>query len=261
MSSQVGKAIRLSKILDPKGGPAVLLRADGGLALGPVPGLEDIESALRAAILAGVDGIVLGPGQAGRHIEHFRGRAGPGLIIRSDWSNAGRGETFPLPRKTTTHVPVSGARHASFLGGQAVICTFYVGYRDDLDEADNLEAVSGLAAECFDRGLPLLVEAIPFGERITQHNRVDSIKMAGRMSLEAGADAIIVPYTGSKSTMSEIVESSGESPVILLLEGEDTQAVKRSIRAGVQGVMVGEYAFASGVKPALESIRQALGKG
>lgn len=260
MSSQMGKAIRLSKILDPKAGPALLLRADRGLALGPVPGLEDMESALRSAISAGVDGLVLSPGQAGRHIDLFRGRDGPGLVVRSDWSNAGRGEAHPLPRKTTTHVTISGARHAAFLGAHAVVCTFYVGYRDDVDEADNFEAVSGLAAECFDYGLPLLVEAIPFGERITEHNRVDSIKMAGRMSLEAGADAVIVPYTGSKSTMSEVVESSGEAPVLLLVEGEE-DTVKPSIRAGIRGVMVGEYAFTSGPRPALESIQRSLGKG
>jgi DhnA family fructose-bisphosphate aldolase class Ia len=260
MTSQVGKAIRLSKILDPKGGPALLLRADVGLALGPVAGLEDMESALRSAVSAGVDGVVLGPGQAGRHIDLFKGRNGPSLLVRSDWSNAGRGGDHPLPRNTTTHVTISGARHAAFLGAHGVVCTFYVGYRDDVDEADNFESVSGLAAECFDYGLPLLVEAIPFGERITEHNRVDSIKMAGRMSLEAGADAIIVPYTGSRSTMSEVVESSGHAPVLLLVEG-DEGAIKPSINAGVRGVLVAEYAFASGLGPALESIHKALGKG
>jgi DhnA family fructose-bisphosphate aldolase class Ia len=157
MTSQVGKAIRLSKILDPKGGPALLLRADVGLALGPVAGLEDMESALRSAVSAGVDGVVLGPGQAGRHIDLFKGRNGPSL-------------------------------------------------------------------------------------------------------LEAGADAIIVPYTGSRSTMSEVVESSGHAPVLLLVEG-DEGAIKPSINAGVRGVLVAEYAFASGLGPALESIHKALGKG
>ncbi len=259
MSSQVGKDIRLSKILDPAGKPAVMVKADQGLAMGPVEGLEDMELALKAIIDAGVEGIVLGPGQAGREIHLFKGKEAPALLVRSDWSNVKRDDSFPLPRKSMTHVSIAGARHAAFLGAHGIVASFFVGYGDDQDEADNLEAISHQATECFQYGLPLFVEAIPLGERITQHNYADSLKMAGRMSLEVGADALIIPNPGVESAIADVVDSSGSAPVFLLVkEGEGGEIITESVKAGVRGFVLGDYAFRGN---AVGDVRRALGEG
>ncbi len=258
----MGKDLRLSKILDPDAPPAVIAKADQGLALGPVQGLEDMASGLKRLVSAGVDGVIVSPGQVGRHVDLFRGKRAPALLVRCDWTNAGRREGFPLPMKDMAHVPVSGARHAAFLGAHAAVATFYVGYKDDRDEADNLEALSTLAAECFEYGLPFLAEAIPFGERITEHNYVDSAKMACRMSLEAGADGVIVPYTRTTQAMSEVVEASGKAPVLLLV-GEDVGLgeVRSSSKAGVSGVVLEEHFLRTDVCAAVTEIRSALDRG
>jgi len=257
MTSQMGKEIRMSKIVDPEGGPAVIIRADDGLSLGPVDGLEVMEDGLKRAIAAGVDGLVLGPGQAAMMAHLFRGKSAPTLLVRSDWSNAQRGEDFPLPRKRMTHVIVAGAEHAVFLGAHAIVASFFVGYRDDQDEADNIETLSSLGAECFECGLPLLVEAVPSGERITEKNFVDSVKMAGRMSLEAGADAIAVPFTGSGARMREVVKSSGGAPVFLVSEEPDPRAIKASLKAGVSGIILGAEVFGGDVAAAVTAARSS----
>ena len=262
MSSQMGKEIRLSKFLDPSVPAAIVVKADQGLAVGPIAGLEDMESGLAAIIAAGVDGVLLSPGQAGRQAHLFKGRRAPALLVRSDWSNVARTESFPLPWKRMTHVAVAGARHAAFLGAQGIVASFYVGYRDDEDEADNLEAISQLAAECFQYGLPLLVEALPVGERVTQHNYVDSLKMSGRMSLEAGADGIIVPYAGARSSMREVVEAAGAAPVLLLVaDVMDAKSVSESVRAGVRGVVIGGAAFGEGGQSSIRELSKLLGRG
>jgi len=258
MTSQMGKDIRMSKIIDPEGGPAVIIRADDGLSLGPVDGLEVMEDGLNGAIEAGVDGLVLGPGQAARMAHLFRGKSAPALLVRSDWSNAQRGEDFPLPWKRMTHVTVAGAEHAVFLGAHALVASFFVGYRDDQDEADNIETLSKLGAECFECGLPLLVEALPSGERITEKNFVDSVKMAGRMSLEAGADAIAVPFTGSGAKMKEVVRSSGEAPVFLISDYPDPRAIKASLKAGISGIMLNAGVFGGNIAAAVAGARSSV---
>ena len=260
MTSHMGKEIRLSKIIDPEGSVAVMVKADEGLSVGPVGGLEKIEGGLKRAIDAGVDGLVLGPGQASRMAHLFRGKTAPALLVRSDWSNVGRGEDFPLPWKRMTHVSVAGARHAAFLGAHAIVASFFVGYRDDQDEADNIEVLSRLGAECFEFGLPLLAEAIPTGDRITDKNYVDSVKMAGRMSLEAGADAIAVPFTGSRATMKEVVDSSGDAPVLLISGEQEDKAIKASLRAGARGVLLGAEVFGGDLEVTVSGIRK-VGKG
>jgi DhnA family fructose-bisphosphate aldolase class Ia len=185
----------------------------------------------------------------------FRGKSAPAMLVRSDWSNVRRDGNFPLPWKRMTHVTVAGARHAAFLGAHAVVASFFVGYKDDQDEADNIEALSHLGAECFEFGLPLLAEAVPVGERITDHNFVASAKMAGRMSLEAGADAIAVPFTGSRATMKEVVDSSGEAPVMLISSGMDEREIKSSLKAGVSGIVLDGNVFRKGVGTAIEGVK------
>jgi DhnA family fructose-bisphosphate aldolase class Ia len=182
------------------------------------------------------------------------------LLVRSDWSNVARDESFPLPWKRMTHVTLTGAKHAAFLGAAGIVASFYVGYRDDGDEANNLEAVSNLAGDCSKYGLPLFVEAVPAGERISDHNYLDSIKMSARMSLEAGADAVIVPFAGSDSGMGEIVEASGTAPVILNLGAGDDEAARSSLGAGVRGVVLGAQDFEPGAVSALREMGSA-GKG
>ncbi len=262
LSSQMGKEIRLSKFLDPSGRAAIVVKADQGLALGPVPGLEEMASGLGAIVSAGVDAVILSPGQAAKQAHLFKGRRAPALLVRSDWSNVARTQSFPLPWKRMTHVAVAGAKHAAFLGAHGLVASFYVGYKDDEDEADNLQSVSQLAAECLQYGLPLLVEALPLGERITEQNYLDSLKMAGRMSLEVGADGIIVPYAGSERSMRDVVEAAGAAPVLLLLSGvKDGEGISESVRAGVKGVVIEATGLGEDVGPSIAGLSRLLGRG
>lgn len=254
----MGKELRISRFLDPGDGCAIIVKADQGLALGPIEGLEDIESSIAGIMSANVDGVVLSPGQAGRQAHLFKGKAAPAMLVRSDWSNVMRDQSFPLPWKRMTHVAISGAGHAAYLGAEGIVASFYVGYRDDQDEANNIEAISHLGAECFQYGLPLLVEALPLGERITEHNFLDSLKMSARMSLEAGADGLIVPYGGSRASMGEIVSASGKAPVLLMVDEVERQVVADAIDAGVRGVVLGRTAFVRGPREAVQRLRELL---
>ncbi len=258
MPSQTGKEIRLSRVVG-DGPPSLIVSADRGLALGPTPGLVDMRSGLEEMIGVGVDAITLSPGEASRQVDFFKGKRAPSLLVRSDWTNADRDGSFPLPRKETTHVSVSGAEHASYLGACGLVVTFFVGYVDDGDEADNLESVSNQASECSRCGMPLIAEARPFGERISEGNYSDSLKMAARMALEAGSDAVMVPASQELGCTGDIVEASGDAPVLLVLkERAEDDVLVRGLEAGVGGIVLAGSCLEEGIHAEIERVRNIM---
>lgn len=243
--SSSGKAFRLSEFIDPKDGKAVIIAADRGLMLGPIAGLADLEKTIRMAVNSKVDAVVLSPGQVGRMIHHFKGRKAPALLVRADWTNAFRGESFILPAREVKRVTVIDAEDAVALGASAVIAFFCVGYEED--EAHNLESVAVLARSCDRLGMPLIVESIPIGERVTETNFVDCVDLAVRMAVEVGADAIAAPYTGDVKSFRKIIEAAKVPVFALDTEVSPVQdllrAATEALEAGAAGVIASNGVF------------------
>jgi len=218
---------------------------DQGLMLGPITGIVDLEETVRE-LRSEADAIVLSPGQAGRLIHHFRGKMAPALLVRADWANVFRNETFVLPARKVRHITVASAKDAIALGASAIIAFFFVGWEDDEDEARNMGSVAMLAGESNRLGVPLLVECVPIGERITEVNYAKCVDLAMRMSVEAGADAIAAPYTGNIESFRRIVDAA-KVPVFVLDTDKVTpglfKVVTEALEAGASGVVVGRGVF------------------
>jgi len=236
-----GKAIRLGQLMNAEDERAIIFEADEGLMLGPTPGLSNLSQAI-LTVKDRVDGIVLSSGQVERSIGHFKGKRAPSLLVRADWTNAFRDETYFLPTRNVRHVLNLEPKDAVALGASALVAFLFVGYDDDEDEARNLETVSMLARESERFGLPLLVECVPIGNRITEANYLDCAKLATRMAVEAGADILATPYTGNAASFKEIVDAS-KTPLLMLDRRIDAgrllEAVEESLKAGATGVVVG----------------------
>ena len=236
-----GKAIRLGQLMNAEDERSIIFEADEGLMLGPTPGLSNLPETVSMA-KDKVDGIVLSSGQVERSVEHFRGKGAPALLVRADWTNAFRDETYFLPTRNVRHVLNLKPNDAVALGASALTAFLLVGYDDDEDEARNLETIAMLARESEKFGLPLLVECIPIGGRITEMNYLDCAKLATRMAVEAGADIVATPYTGSANSFKEIVDAS-KTPVLTLDRRIDAsrllEAVEESLKAGAAGVVIG----------------------
>jgi DhnA family fructose-bisphosphate aldolase class Ia len=237
----LGKTIRLGHLLNAEDDRAIIFEADEGLMLGPTPGLLDLPETV-SMVKNKVDGIVLSSGQVERSFEHFKGKGAPALLVRADWTNAFRDETYFLPTRNVRHVLNLGPKDAVALGASALAAFLFVGYDDDEDEARNLETVAMLARESEKFGLPLLVECIPIGGRMTEINYLDCAKLATRMAVEAGADIVATPYTGNANSFKEIVDAS-KTPVLMLDRRIDAsrllEAAEESLKAGATGVVVG----------------------
>lgn len=243
--STVGKEIRLSKVVNPQDGRAVIVAADHGYMLGVIPGVENLEATLRKIILGGPDAILVSPGQA-RELNHlFHGRNAPALLVRSDWSNWGRDKTYTLPARSVERIGVAEARDALLLGASGVVVYYFIGYGEEIKEARHMESLAAFARGCDRVGMPFIVEPVPFGERITGANFAELVKVVVRAAVEAGADAIKAPYTGDPETFREVVEAAEGVPVMILggakakTMRDAMEVVVESLEAGGAGVVFG----------------------
>ncbi len=256
VSSSPGKALRLSQFINPGTGRSLIVEADLGSMLGPVGGFLDIAEAVES-IRTEVDSVILNPGQAARLSNSFKGREAPCLLIRVDWTNLFRGEGSILPAREVRHVMSANAYDAVTLGASGVAAYLFMGYENDEDEAGNVEALAKLARECDRYGMPMLVEAMPIGNRVTALNYVDCLDLAMRVSVELGADAVAVPYPGSPEGLRRIIEAS-KVPVFILDLKLKTQGLlslsEDVLRTGASGFIVGKEPFEAADLKALRSI-------
>ena len=261
-----GKTLRLSRILNPNDNRAVVVAADHGMMLGSIRGVTDLEKTVRSVIEGGADAVLLSLGQASRISHLFHGRKSA-LLVRADWTNAFRDKTYSLPARSIKHKAVASARDAVALNASGIVTYFFLGYGEDKDEAQDLELISIFARECNEVGLPLVVEPIPMGERVTGANFADLVGISIRMMVEVGADAIKAPYTGDVESFRRILESAGVP--VLILGGakakslrDALEVVNEALDAGAAGVVFGRQVIqASDPASVVEAIQAVVHHG
>jgi class I fructose-bisphosphate aldolase len=245
--SNCGKEIRLGNIFG-EDERAFVVAYDHGLMLGPVKGVVDFESILKKVIEGRPDALLLSPGQLSRVSRLFWGRGKPSIIVRADWTSAGRYMSGTL--KTLQRRMLLSAYDALKLGASAAVIYSIMGYEDENQEADDFASLARFARECYDVGIPLIVEPIPLGPKVMGSNFADMLALAVRMAVEAGADVIKCPFTGNKESFSKVVGVAGGARV-LVLGGEKMpdrtalQMVSDAIESGASGVVFGRNVIQS----------------
>jgi len=241
----LGQEMRLNRIFDPKDGRAVVVAADHGMMLGPISGVQELGKTLEKVIEGKPDAILLSPGQAEDLCHLFMGRRAPSLLVRMDWTNAFRDRTYTLPVREMSFGPIATPRDALRLGAHAAVTYLFIGQEDEGQEAKHLALVSRYTAECARVGLPLIVEPIPFGPRVTKANNSELVAAAVRIAVEAGANALKVPYTGDPESFREVVKAAEGIPILVLggyraLSRRDLlEVIAETIEVGGSGVVFG----------------------
>jgi class I fructose-bisphosphate aldolase len=242
-----GKEIRLGSIFG-EDSRAFVVAYDHGLMLGPVKGVVNFESILERVIEGRPDALLLSAGQLGHVSRFFWGRGKPSIIVRADWTSAGRYMSGAM--KTLQRRMILSAHDALKLGASAAVIYSAIGYEDENQEADDFASLARFARECYDVGLPLIVEPIPLGPKVMGSNFADMLGLVVRMAVEAGADVIKCSYTGNKDTFRKVVDAAGGAPV-LVLGGEKMpdknvlQMTSDVIDGGASGVVFGRNVIQS----------------
>lgn len=213
-------------------GRSLVIAMDHARAFNTVTGLKDANAVIGTVIGAGADAILAPYGTAS-------GSAG---VI-------GNGGLW-LSVDTTAETVVPIIESALRLGADGIKCEVYPWCKPEHDffrkrsGAETILNTSCLAAECRKWGLPLMVEAIPFGWPAADKRTPEIVAAACRVASEAGADYVKTFYTGDKESFKTAVANCGVP--ILILGGVKTDSdrdvlamVRDAMDAGAVGITMG----------------------
>ena len=234
--TEIGKRIRLDRIMNRNTKRTVIIPLDHGITMGPIRGLYDMKSIVDKVAEGGANAV----------LEH-KG------IIRAGYRGFGKDIGLILHLSASTNlgpdpnnkVLVADVEEAIKLGADAVSLHINVGSET---EPQQLEALGIIAKICDEWGIPLLAMMYPRGRKISDQYDVDVVKHVARIGAELGADIIKTNYTGDPDSFREVVRGC---PVPVVMAGgpetntdeEFCEMVYGCIQAGGAGVAAGRNVF------------------
>ena len=234
--SEVGKRVRLERIIDRKTRRTVIVPMDHGLSMGPIAGLEDMAAIINKVAEGGADAVVLHKGivRAG----HRGYGKDIGLIIHLSGSTA-------LGPDPNSKVPVASVEEAVSLGADAVSVHVNVGAAN---EQEQLRTLGEVAETCATWGMPLLAMMYPRGPKVKNQHDPELVAHAARVGAELGVDIVKTVYTGNPATFKKVVRGC---PVPVVIAGgpkmetaEDVlKMAYEAMQVGAIGTSIGRNIF------------------
>ncbi|MGC9444702.1 MAG: 2-amino-3,7-dideoxy-D-threo-hept-6-ulosonate synthase [Candidatus Methanospirareceae archaeon] len=232
----LGKAIRMERIVDRQTHRAVIVPMDHGITAGPISGLIDLRATVDKVAEGGANAVL---GHMGLPLHGHRGYGKDiGLIIHLSAST----RLGPDPNHK---VLVTRVTDAIKIGADAVSVHINVGADD---EAEMLTDLGRVARTCDQWGMPLLAMMYPRGPKVQSEHEVEYVKHAARVGAELGVDMIKTNYTGSPETFKEVVQGC-QIPVVIAggpkmgTEHELFEMIYDAIQVGAAGVSIGRNVF------------------
>ena len=255
----VGKRVRLSRILG--GGRGALVFAfDHWLEHGPSDFPRDRldpRTVLEAVVDAGVDAVMLTPGDARLLADVWAGRTS--LIVKV----TGKTNLRPDDARLVQSV-IGTVEDAVALGADAVAATVYWGSPQEDVMLERWVAVRE-AAESY--GMPALQLAYPRGPTIRDRHALDIVLYGVRAAVGVGADLVKTYYTGSRETFRVVVEAASGVPV-MMSGGPRRHSPLEFLRdladvraAGAAGAVVGRNIFTAPDIAAMTRAARAVLRG
>jgi fructose-bisphosphate aldolase/2-amino-3,7-dideoxy-D-threo-hept-6-ulosonate synthase len=234
--SEIGKQVRLERIINRKTRRTIIVPMDHGVSVGPIKGLVDMPKAINKVADGGANAVLLHKGVVktghrgyGRDI---------GMIMHLSASTA-------LGPDPNNKVLVTTVDEALKLGADAVSVHINIGAEE---EAEMLMKLGRVSRECAEWGLPLLAMMYPRGEKIKSEHDVEVVKLSARVGAELGADLVKTNYTGDIDTFKEVTKGC---PVPVVIAGgpkmstptEVLEMVHDAVLAGASGTSIGRNVF------------------
>ncbi|MBT3256190.1 MAG: class I fructose-bisphosphate aldolase family protein [Deltaproteobacteria bacterium] len=229
----VGKKIRLKRIINRESGKTVIIPMDHGVSLGPIQGLRDIDNTVNMVIRGGANATIVHKG-----IVMSTNRTEDtdiGLIIHLSAATS----LNPAPNDK---VAVCDVEEALSLGADAVSVHVNIGADT---ESFMLESLGRTAKACYRWGLPLIAMMYPRGDEVDVN--VETVKHVSRVGAELGADLVKCPYTGDPESFEEVVNGCPVPVVIAggskLSDEETINMIEGAMKAGAGGLSMGRNVF------------------
>jgi 2-amino-4,5-dihydroxy-6-oxo-7-(phosphooxy)heptanoate synthase len=227
-----GKALRLHRLFRNASGNAFILPMDHSVSDGPIMAAGDVDRMVGVAAESGVDGVVLHKGRVQSVAPHRWQRLCLILHLSASTKHAADPDAKVL---------VSSLDDALRLGADAVSLHVNVGSDTEREQLVDLGRVASLAAAW---NLPVLAMMYPRGRAIRDPGDPELVAHAANLAADLGADVAKVPYTGSATSMRDVVR---QCPIPVVAAGGPRRAsmddllsdLADMLAAGVRGVALG----------------------
>ncbi|MFX1388456.1 MAG: 2-amino-3,7-dideoxy-D-threo-hept-6-ulosonate synthase [Promethearchaeota archaeon] len=233
----IGKSIRIERIIDRKSKRTIIIPMDHGLTMGTIKGLENVAEMVDKVALGGANAVLMHSGMVGAG--HRKYGKDIGLIIHL----SGATDLSPDPNRK---VLVCSVERAIKMGADGVSIHINIGADE---EPEMLQDASKVVEASREWGIPLIAMMYPRGRKIQDENDADVVNIAVRAGVELGADIVKTNYTGDIDSFKEIVNGVKHIPIIIAGGPKmDTisdliHMVYDSIQAGGAGVAFGRNIF------------------
>jgi len=230
----IGKKIRLERIINRNTGKTVIVPLDHGLTVGPIKGVDKISDTADKIAEGGANAVIIHKGIASyEHRGHGRDL---GLIM-----HLSAGTIYSKNQKTI----VTTVEEALEYGADAVSIHINIGAETEIDM---LKQLGDISRSCKRWGMPLIAMMYPRGPEIKNEFDVEAVKHAARIGAELGVDIIKTNYTGFYESFKEVVNTC-PAPIVIaggpkMSNDEDfLNMVNETMRAGAIGVSIGRNIF------------------
>jgi fructose-bisphosphate aldolase / 2-amino-3,7-dideoxy-D-threo-hept-6-ulosonate synthase len=255
VTANVGKAMRLKRVIDPDG-VSVICALDHGMTsptfLEP---LADISARTREAVAGGANVIMMSKGMIRIAQEAFAPTTSLALLLSA---SAGPGGDRP------EIVQIADVEEAVILGADAVVLFTALGGDT---EPGMVDILSSVGRECAALGMPFIAEAefpttYASVEELAAHYGFDYLRRNVRLCAELGADIVKTNWPGSGGQFAQLVEATNGVPVVLaggsrLDDAELLSRMEQAVAAGAIGCSVGRNIF---MHRSPEAITRALSR-
>ncbi|MDW7730878.1 MAG: 2-amino-3,7-dideoxy-D-threo-hept-6-ulosonate synthase [Methanolobus sp.] len=234
--TEIGKKIRIERIMHRESRNMAIIPMDHGLSDGPIKGLIDVADSINKVAEGGADAVLM---QKGIVTYGHRGYGHDvGLIVHMSASTA-------LGPDPNNKVQVCTVEEVMKMGADAVSIHVNVGSET---EADQLQKLGNVSRDCNYWGMPLLAMMYPRGKDISNPHDSELVAHVARVGAELGADIVKTLYTGDVDTFGDVVRGC---PVPVVIAGgpktntdkEFLEMIEGAMEGGARGVAIGRNVF------------------
>lgn len=249
-TNQIGKEIRLSRLLDERSQRALVVAYAHGIMSGPLPGMSTNEEIARVSTsLRGADGILMPMGFLPACQSLFMGKDSPVMFALYDWMNASRGSDLLGYDQASTEA-VTSIERVLASGASGVMTYLYIGFDDPERESREMRRNAMVNELCQKYGLLHMIEprVVRCKEKDEQGvNKLELMKLHVRMSAELGADLVKTVWPGSAENL-KVLQDLSPAPILLAggsksaAETADAMA-QAAVDAGTAGIVFGRNIY------------------
>jgi fructose-bisphosphate aldolase / 2-amino-3,7-dideoxy-D-threo-hept-6-ulosonate synthase len=255
VTSQVGKAMRMKRVIDPAG-VSVICALDHGMTspkfLEP---LADIQTRTAEAVAGGANVIMMSKGMIRVAEPAFSPTTSLALLLSASANPEGDRPQI---------VQIAEVEEACVLGADAVVLFTALGGEA---ESGMIAILAGVGGECAALGMPFIAEAefpttYASVEELTKAYGFDYLQRNVRLCAELGADIVKTNWPGSPETFGKLVDAANGIPMVLaggsrLEDKELLWRMEMAVAVGAVGCSVGRNIF---MHRSPEAITRALSR-